>query len=50
MSVNIPSRTVKPKAHRSTTGYSQGGQLSRAPKPPQKTGRFRAKNEFPGAK
>lgn len=37
------------KAHRSKTGYSQGGQLSRVPKPAMKSGKTSAKG-FPGAK
>ena len=41
--------TCKPKGYRGKTGYNQGGQLSRKPKPAVKTGKTSGKG-FPGAK
>lgn len=45
----MKAKTVKPKTFRGQKGYSNGGQLSRSPKPPMKTGRF-SPRDFPGAK
>lgn len=42
-------RECKGKAFRGRKGYSEGGQLSRAPKPAPRTGKTSAKG-FPGAK
>ena len=49
MENSMKGKTVKPKTFRGQSGYGDGGQLSRSPKPAKRDGKTSGKG-FPGAK